>query len=91
MFNKGLTIAGIAKERGLVQSTIEGHLSFFVEKGKLDINKLLSPEKQQAIEKELATDHNNSLSEVKTALGDNYSYGEIRMMLACQKHLAGTL
>jgi uncharacterized protein YpbB len=87
MFNKGLTIAGIAKERGLVQSTIEGHLSFFVEKGELDINKLLSPEKQQAIEKELAVDHNNSLSEVKNALGDDYSYGEIKMMLARQKHL----
>ncbi|RZB35506.1 MAG: hypothetical protein SRB2_03099 [Desulfobacteraceae bacterium Eth-SRB2] len=91
MLNKGLTIALIAQERGLVQSTIEGHLSFFVEKGKLDINKLLSPEKQQAIEKELAVDHNNSLSEVKTALGDDYSYGEIKMMLAWQKHLADTL
>jgi hypothetical protein len=88
MFNKGLTIARIAQERGLVQSTIEGHLTFFVEKGKININKLLSPEKQQAIEKELATDHNNSLSEVKNALGDDYSYGEIKMMLAYQKHLA---
>jgi hypothetical protein len=86
MFNNGLTIARIAQERGLAQSTIEGHLSFFVEKGKLDINKLLSPEKQQAIEKELAVDHNNSLSEVKNALGDDYSYGEIKMMLAYQKH-----
>jgi len=88
MFNKGLFIARIAQERGLVQSTIEGHLSFFVEKGELDINKLLSPEKQQAIEKELATDHNNSLKEVKNALGDDYSYGEIKMVLAYQKHLA---
>ena len=88
MFNNGLTIARIAQERGLIQSTIEGHLSFFVEKGELDINKLLSPEKQQAIEKELATDHNNSLSEVKNVLGDDYSYGEIKMMLACQKYLA---
>ncbi|MEA1968891.1 MAG: helix-turn-helix domain-containing protein [Thermodesulfobacteriota bacterium] len=88
MFNNGLTIAGIAKERGLVQSTIEGHLSFFVEKGELDINRLLSPEKQKAIEKELAIPHNNSLSEIKKALGDDYSYGEIRMMLALQKHLA---
>lgn len=87
MFNNGLTIARIAQERGLVQSTIEGHLTFFVEKGKLDINKLLSPEKQQAIEKELAADHNNSLSEVKNALGADYSYGEIKMMLACQKYL----
>jgi uncharacterized protein YpbB len=88
MFNKGLTIALIAQERGLAQSTIEGHLSFFVEKGKLDINKLLSPEKQQAIKKELVADHNNSLKEVKDTLGDGYSYGEIRMMTAFQKYLA---
>jgi len=54
----------------------------------LDINKLLSPEKQQTIEKELAADHNNSLKEVKNALGDDYSYGEIRIMAACKKHLA---
>ncbi len=86
MFNKGLTIARIAAERGLVQSTIEGHLSFFVEKGKLDINKLLSPEKQQAIEKKLAASQNNSLSEVKNELGDDYSYGEIKMMLAHRKY-----
>ena len=85
MFINGLPIARIAQERGLAQSTIEGHLIFFVEKGKLDINKLLSLEKQQAIEKELATDLNNSLSEVKNALGPDYSYGEIKMMLACEK------
>ncbi len=88
MFNNGLTIARIVQERGLMQATIEGHLTFFVEKGALDINKLLSPEKQQAIEKELAAGHNNSLSKVKNALGADYSYGEIKMMLAYQKHHA---
>jgi len=88
MFNKGLTIAKIAKERGLATSTIETHLSFFVEDGTLDINKLLSLEKQQAIKKELAIDHNNSLSEVKNTLGDDYSYGEIRMIISFLKYLA---
>ena len=88
MFNNGLTIAQIAKERGLVKSTIETHLAFFVENGTLDINKLLSPEKQGAIKKELATDHNNSLSEVKNTLGDGYSYGEIRMIISFLKYLA---
>ena len=53
MFLDGLTIAEIAKERGLVQSTIEGHLCFFVENGRLDINKLLSSEQQQAISEKL--------------------------------------
>ncbi|NOQ45715.1 MAG: helicase, partial [Desulfobulbaceae bacterium] len=88
MFNKGGTIAQIAKERGLVKDTIEGHLSFYVEKGTLDIDKLLSPEKQQAITKKLAASQNNSLGEIKKDLGDDYSYGEIKMMLAHQKHLA---
>jgi len=88
MFNNGLTIAEIAKERDLVLSTIETHLAFFVEQGKLDINKLLSPEKQQAIKKELAAHHDNSLNRVKSALGNDYSYGEIKMILALQKYLA---
>jgi len=88
MFNKGLTLDKIAKERGLVKSTIETHLTFFVETGELDINKLLSPGKQQAIEKQLARDHNNSLSEVKNTLGDDYSYGEIKMMIGLLKYLA---
>ena len=88
MFNNELTIAKIAEERGLVQSTIETHLSFFVGNGKLDISRLLSPEKQQAIEKELAKDRNNSLTQVKNTLGNDYSYGEIKMMLALQKYLA---
>ena len=88
MFNKGGTIMEIAEERGLVQSTIEGHLSFFVEKGKLDIDKLLSPEKQEAIEKKLAAEQNNTFSKIKKDLGDDYSYGEIKMMLAHRKHLA---
>jgi len=88
MFNKGLSIDRIAKKRGLVKSTIEGHLSFFVEKGKLDINKLLLPEKQQSIEKKLAAAQNNSLGEIKNEMGDDCSYGEIKMMLALQKYLA---
>ncbi|MDY6853132.1 MAG: helix-turn-helix domain-containing protein [Thermodesulfobacteriota bacterium] len=87
MFNNGLTIDQIAKERGLVQSTIEGHLSFFVEKGSLDVNRLLSPEKQKTIEKEFAAGQNHSLKDIKDALGDDFSYGEIRILLAHRKYL----
>jgi len=90
MFNKGLTISGIAKERGLVESTIQGHLGFFVENGTLDISRLLAPEKQQAIEKELAAATDNSLKTVKNRLGVDYSYSDIKLMLAHRKHLAST-
>ncbi len=82
MFNKGMTIARIAEERGLTQATVEGHLTFFVENGRLDINRLLCPEKQRAIAEKLAGARHDSLAEIKKELGDDYTYGEIRMMLA---------
>ncbi len=86
MFNQGLKIAQIAQERGLAISTIEGHLSFFVENGQLDIGRVLSPEKQRTIEKKLTTDPEKSLGELKHALGNDYSHGEIKLMMAHRKH-----
>ncbi|MCF8057409.1 MAG: helix-turn-helix domain-containing protein [Desulfocapsa sp.] len=87
MFEKGNPIALIAKERGLVESTIEGHLRYFVEQGTLRIDRLISVEKQQLISKELSSQKDNSLSAVKTRLGEKVSYGDIKMMLAWQNSL----
>jgi len=88
MFKKGLTIPRIAEERGLVESTIQGHLCFYVENGQLDISKLLSPEKKRAIETKLSAAPNESIKTVKNQLGAEYSYNEIKLILAHQKHLA---
>ena len=88
MFNQGFTVAGIAEERGLVENTIQGHLCSFVETGSLDINRVLSPEKQAAIEAALGKVPDNSIKGAKKELGDNYSYGDIKLMVAYQKHLA---
>ena len=88
LFNKGLTIADIAKERGLVENTIQGHLCFYVENGTLDIDKLLSPEKQTAIKTAMDTLGKEALSPIKAELGDGYSYGEIKLMTALEKHLS---
>jgi len=88
MFNSGRTVKEIAKERGFVESTIESHLCAFVEDGTLGINELLSSEQQELIAKELAAEKENSLGTVKTRLGDEYSYGQIKIMLAHQRYLA---
>lgn len=88
MFNKGIPILKIAKERGLVESTIQGHLGFYVETGKLDIEKLISPERQKAIKKILAAVPNNSYKSIKNEMGDDYSYGEIKLMLSHLYYLA---
>ena len=88
MFNRGWAIDRIAAERGLVRSTIEGHLSHFVATGELNIARLLPLEKHETIQKTLSTASGNSLKEVKQALGDDYSYGEIQLAIAHQKSLA---
>lgn len=82
MFNQGSSIAQIAKERDLSQSTVEGHLAFFIQQGKLDINKVLSPEAQKAIDQAIIATQENSLRAIKEQLGDDYSYGQIKMVLA---------
>jgi hypothetical protein len=80
LFNKGLTIDGIAEERGLVASTIQSHLCFFIESGALEIDRLLPPAKQGAIEAALG--EKNSLKAVKNELGADCSYGDIKLMMA---------
>ena len=84
MFEKGLTIAQIAEERGLVSSTIEGHLAHFVAIGELAIGRLMSAEKRERIEKELNRSESPSFKEIKQALGDDVSYGEIKLVQAHQ-------
>ena len=54
LFSKGLSVARIAEERGLVENTIQNHLATFVEKGELAVEKVISREKQQLIEEKIA-------------------------------------
>ncbi len=82
LFLQGLTIAQIAAQRELVISTIEGHLAHFVGIGELAINSLLPPDKQQAIEEKLHQMPDKKLGEIKLAMGEGYSYGEIKLVQA---------
>ncbi len=86
MFHNGASVSDIAKERGLAESTIWGHLGFFVEKGKLDVDRLLTQKQQSAIEAALSKTPGNSLKTVRDALEGAYSYGEIKVMLAHRQY-----
>ena len=90
MFNNGLSIEKIAEKRELALPTIQGHLGFFIENGELDIDKLVSPEKQKEIKKISSRAHGNSLKTVRDQLGDkkNYSYGDIKLVISHLKYLA---
>lgn len=83
MFRDGKSIAEIAKERGLGISTIESHLASFVPKGKLRLDELVPIEKVETIrEAAVKFGGDGKLSPIKVRLGENYSYGEIRAVMA---------
>jgi hypothetical protein len=84
LFKSGKKIPEIAQERGMVISTIEGHLAHFVGTGELSINQLIEPERVKAMTEYIEKHPVENLSEIHTGLGDQYSYSEIRMVF---KHL----
>ncbi|WP_255713120.1 helix-turn-helix domain-containing protein [Dyadobacter sp. CY312] len=87
LFLEGKTIDEVALERGLTPATVETHLIHFIETEELDIYKLYAPDKITAITAYLTANRQATLGEAKNALGDNYSYPEIR---ACLKYLRTT-
>ncbi|MEA2108070.1 MAG: helix-turn-helix domain-containing protein, partial [Pseudomonadota bacterium] len=84
---QGFGIADIAEKRGLVENTIQGHLSHYIETGDLDIDQLLSPEKRSRMEELLAHASYSSLKTLKTDLGDDFSYGDIKLMMSHLKYM----
>lgn len=82
MFNRGMTIEQIAAERDLAISTVFGHLVKFVGEGRLALNKIVSREHEIAISNYLiAHPEVTTMSEVRDALGEDYSYNEIRAVI----------
>ncbi len=84
LYKQGKTIAEIAKERNFAISTIEGHLAHFVETGDLNIYDFVSKEKIETISHYINNHNIISMSDIRNALGNDFSFSEIKMTL---KHL----
>jgi ATP-dependent DNA helicase RecQ len=83
MLQSGLSISEIAKERELGISTIENHLCRYIAKGDLSLEILVSYDKIEPIlQAVLKFKESNALSPIKEYLGEEYSYGEIRAVMA---------
>lgn len=82
LHKEGKTITEIAEERGMSTTTIEGHLSYYIANGELDIHDFVDSTKQQAIKKAAETFGTGSLKILKDNLPEDIGYGEIRMVLA---------
>ncbi|MFN8249576.1 MAG: helix-turn-helix domain-containing protein [Ferruginibacter sp.] len=86
LYKSGKSISEIAKSRNLSTSTIEGHLSHFIESGELEITGLITPEKRSAINGILQKLGAVPLHQLKEELPD-ISYAEIKWALAYEKFL----
>ena len=81
LFKAGKNLDEIAQERGFVRTTIEGHLAHYVALGELDVFQVLDEDKIRAIMDFYIENATNSSAEAKAALGEDFSYGEIKMVL----------
>jgi ATP-dependent DNA helicase RecQ len=83
MFRAGQTPEQIAKARDLVESTIFSHLATAISNGEeIDITQWVTAEEDKAIRLALARFPGPALSPVKEALGEKFSYGQIRLVAA---------
>jgi hypothetical protein len=85
LFKEGLSVEQIASKRGIVASTVEGHLSHFVVSGELDIYHIMNSDKVSKIVSYFENHSEQGLADAKNTLGDDCSYGEIRMVKAYLK------
>ncbi|GAB5523450.1 MAG: helix-turn-helix domain-containing protein [Roseivirga sp.] len=81
LYKEGKTIEQIAKERGYVLGTIEGHLSQYIQKGELDPYEIVDKQKLDNI-MTLIGPETQGMNEIKTKLGSEYTYGEVKVALA---------
>ncbi|HMG83078.1 MAG TPA: DNA helicase RecQ [Ferruginibacter sp.] len=81
LFLNDKTVSEIAFERNLSPQTILSHLAFYVSKGELEVTKLVSQEKIEPIMNAIKISGTEELAPIRQKLGDNYSYGEIRVVM----------
>lgn len=82
LFVAGNSIEQIAQQRNLSISTIEAHLAFYVKQGQIPVEQIMSSEKIPVIQSAIQTLGGNALSPIRASLGDNYSFAEIRYVIA---------
>jgi hypothetical protein len=88
MAERGMVVDDIARERQLVRSTIEGHLTKGVESGRISIYKFMDEtdvEKIAETVKEMPEEF--SSKDLYTKLNGKYSYGQLKAVIA---HLSKT-
>lgn len=89
LYKSGKAVSEIAVERNLATATIEGHLSHYIYTGAIDVLELVSEEKKLLIKDAVESYGAEKLAPVKEVLGEDYSYGEIKAVIAWMRRSGG--
>lgn len=85
LYKQGNDIAAIAKERGLVKTTIESHIAKCIEESIITLNDFVDCESRAEIEKGIRMSGATSLSDIREYLKYKYSYADIKYVQAWMK------
>lgn len=80
LFKSGLSIFEIVKERGLVSTTIEGHLAHFIPTGEVKITDIMPEEKYVELKKIMKSISFENLTELRSQIDEKYTYSEMRLV-----------
>ena len=86
MFRQGKSIEDIATEREMAISTIEGHLSKFVESGEIDVHTLVNEEDLSVLATYFTQNKDSLLREAFEYFDSKYSYGTLRIVQSYCKY-----
>ncbi|HSO21135.1 MAG TPA: helix-turn-helix domain-containing protein, partial [Desulfosarcina sp.] len=89
LFQSGLSLDRIAEQRGLVRSTVEGHMAHWVARGTVAVEAFLPADKLRTILQCLQRMPGENLAEIRRALGADVSYADVRFARAHLDFLAG--
>jgi ribonuclease D len=81
LFKEGRSVVEIAAQRGFTTSTIETHLTHFLETGEVLISDFMEESKVELIENYVLNHQPKSMNDTKAALGNDISYGEIKAVM----------
>lgn len=80
LLKEGKNMDQIAKERNLAVSTISNHISKLISKNKISVYDFVNKDKYASIENVINKFDNPELKKIKEALGDDFSYDEIKFV-----------
>jgi hypothetical protein len=90
LYKAGIPIAEIAAKRALAVTTVEGHLASFISTGEIELKELVPEEKIETIRTVIRDLGNTTINAIKSRLGESYTFGEIRAVLAANRPVSSS-